>query len=160
MCSAYPSTPRKIIERRSTNAWALPAGRNWPHCSNSSNTTRGYGLIFLPAHTAASWNRRASKWRPAVLGKRGSVTSTPVSQQRRLSYVLLLNLGMVAGLVLVGVTAHSLGVLAAAGDFLADSAAIVLGLVAVHLRDRRGKKTAPTYVALINGSLLLAITIV
>lgn len=58
------------------------------------------------------------------------------SQQRRLGCVLALNLLMIAGLVLAGLTAHSLGVLAAAGDFAADSVALMLGLVAVALGDR------------------------
>ena len=65
---------------------------------------------------------------------------------------------MIAGLIIVGITAHSLGVLAAGGDFVADSLAIILGLVAVHLRDSHGKHQAPTYVALVNGSLLLIVT--
>lgn len=80
------------------------------------------------------------------------------SQTRRLSYLLLLNLAMIAGLVLVGLTAHSLGVLAAGGDFVADSMAIGLGLFAVHRRDRHGNALAPTYVALVNGAILLAVT--
>jgi cobalt-zinc-cadmium efflux system protein len=82
-----------------------------------------------------------------------------MTQQRRLSYVLLLNVAMITGLVIVGLTSHSLGVLAAGGDFIADSTAIVLGLIAVHLRDKHGNHRAPTYVALINGLLLLTITI-
>ena len=81
------------------------------------------------------------------------------SQQRRLSLLLALNLALIAALVVVGVAAHSIGVLAAAGDFVADSLAIVLGLVAVRLRDMRGRAMAPTYVALVNGALLLAVTI-
>lgn len=66
---------------------------------------------------------------------------------------------MITGLVIIGLTAHSLGVLAAGGDFIADSLAITLGLVAVHMRDRHGNQQAPRYVALINGLLLLAVTI-
>lgn len=82
-----------------------------------------------------------------------------MSQQRRLSLVLGLNLAMIAGLVVVGLTAHSLGVLAAGGDYVADSAAIVLGIVAVGIRNRVGAHSqAPTLVALINGSALLVVT--
>lgn len=81
-----------------------------------------------------------------------------MSQQRRLSYLLSLNIAMILGLVIVGLTSHSLGVLAAGGDFVADSLAITLGLMAVHLRDKHGQHRAPTYVALINGLLLLGIT--
>jgi cobalt-zinc-cadmium efflux system protein len=82
-----------------------------------------------------------------------------MSQQRRLSYVLLLNVAMITGLLIVGLTSHSLGVLAAGGDFIADSTAIALGLMAVYLRDKHGKHQAPTFVALINGLLLLGITV-
>ncbi|MDL2363092.1 MAG: cation diffusion facilitator family transporter [Patescibacteria group bacterium] len=82
-----------------------------------------------------------------------------MTQQRRLTYVLILNVLMITGLVIVGLTSHSLGVLAAGGDFIADSTAIVLGLIAVHLRDKHGNHRAPTYVALLNGLLLLSITI-
>lgn len=59
-----------------------------------------------------------------------------VSQRHRLTVVLGLNLAIIAGLVTVGVVAHSVGVRAAAGDALADSAALALGLIAVTLRDR------------------------
>ncbi len=82
-----------------------------------------------------------------------------MTQQRRLRYVLILNIVMIAGLLIVGLTSHSLGVLAAGGDFIADSFAIALGLMAVHMRDKHGKHQAPTYVALINGLLLLGITL-
>ena len=58
-----------------------------------------------------------------------------LSQIRRLAIVLALNLALIGGLVAVGITARSVGVLAAAGDTLADSVALVLGLVAVVLRD-------------------------
>ena len=82
-----------------------------------------------------------------------------MSQQKRLSIVLALNIAMIAGLISVGLASHSLGVLAAGGDFIADSLAIGLGLVAVNLRDKYGNKKAPTYVALVNGILLLGITV-
>lgn len=82
-----------------------------------------------------------------------------MSQQKRLRYLLALNVAMITGLIIVGLTSHSLGVLAAGGDFIADSFAIGLGLLAVYLRDNHGSRQAPTYVALINGLLLLAITV-
>ena len=44
--------------------------------------------------------------------------------------MLRLNLALVAALVIVGVTAHSLGVLAAGVDYLADAAAIAVSLFA------------------------------
>ncbi len=88
------------------------------------------------------------------------------SQRRRLACVLALNLGMIAGLVVVGVAANSLGVVAAAGDFAADSVALVLGLVAVAVRDHPGRVStggpsrATTVVAVINGAVLLTVTVV
>lgn len=83
-----------------------------------------------------------------------------VSQRRRLSILLGLNVLMIAGLVIVGFAAHSLGVLAAGGDYAADSAAILLGIIAVTIRDRVGPHSkAPTVVALINGGALLIVTI-
>lgn len=81
------------------------------------------------------------------------------SQRRRLSIVLGLNVAMIAGLVIVGLAAHSLAVLAAGGDYVADSAAIGLGLFAVVIRDRVGPHSkAPTYVALVNGAALLGVS--
>jgi cobalt-zinc-cadmium efflux system protein len=86
------------------------------------------------------------------------------SQRRRLGCVLGLNMLMIAALVVAGVSAHSLGVLAAAGDFAADSVALILGLLAVALRDRPSRAAdcpsrATTVVALINGAALLAVSV-
>lgn len=82
-----------------------------------------------------------------------------MSQRKRLSILLVLNLAMIGALVVVGLVAHSLGVLAAGGDYVADSAAILLGIVAVTIRQRVGEHSrAPTFVALINASALLVVT--
>jgi cobalt-zinc-cadmium efflux system protein len=81
-----------------------------------------------------------------------------MTQQRRLSIVLALNVLMITGLIVVGLLSHSISVLAAGGDFIADSLALVLGLVAIHMRDHHNQRQAPTYVALVNGLLLLCIT--
>lgn len=84
------------------------------------------------------------------------------SQRRRLGVVLALNLSLIAGLIVAGLAAQSVGVLAAAGDTAADSVALVLGLVAVAIRDRRdddrGPSNATTIVALVNGGWLLVVT--
>lgn len=73
--------------------------------------------------------------------------------------VLALNLAMILALVGVGLAAGSLAVLSAAGDFAADSVALVLGLIAVVVRDRTvgstGRHPATTVVALVNGAILL-----
>lgn len=83
-----------------------------------------------------------------------------MSQQARLSIVLGLNVALIAGLVLVGVSAHSMGVVAAAGDTAADSVALVLGLIAVAMRDRTThprRSLAIPIVALINAGALLIV---
>jgi hypothetical protein len=53
-----------------------------------------------------------------------------------LAIVLVMNLGLIAGLVIVGLSAHSLGVLAEGVDYLADTAAINVTLLATWLSDR------------------------
>ncbi len=93
-----------------------------------------------------------------------SNSSSPrLSQRRRLAIVLALNLALIGGLVIVGITARSVGVLAAAGDTLADSVALVLGLIAVALRDRNADDPSANrpiaIVALINATLLIAVTV-
>lgn len=75
--------------------------------------------------------------------------TTPRSQQHRLTILLALNLTMTAGLITAGYTAHSLGTLAAGGDYIADSAAIGLGIIAVH------RAHLALYVAGINAGVLL-----
>jgi cobalt-zinc-cadmium efflux system protein len=84
-----------------------------------------------------------------------------MTQQKRLSLVLALNLLMIAGLVLVGMSSHSLGVLAAGGDFAADSTAIILGILAIQIsKHPHGHPKATTYVAFINALALLIVTTV
>jgi cation diffusion facilitator family transporter len=88
------------------------------------------------------------------------VASAALSQRRRLGVLLGLNALMIVALVVVGFAAHSLGVLAAGGDYAADSAAILLGIIAVTIRERVGPQSkAPTVVALINGGALLVVTV-
>jgi cobalt-zinc-cadmium efflux system protein len=82
------------------------------------------------------------------------------SQRRRLTILLTLNLAMIVALVVVGFAAHSLGVLAAGGDYVADSAAIGLGILAVTVRDRVGDQSkAPTLVAVVNAAALLTVSV-
>jgi cobalt-zinc-cadmium efflux system protein len=59
-----------------------------------------------------------------------------VARTTRLAVVLLLNLALVAGLVVAGIGAHSVGVLAAGVDYLADAAAIGISLLAIGLARR------------------------
>jgi cobalt-zinc-cadmium efflux system protein len=82
-----------------------------------------------------------------------------VKQTTRLSIVLALNISIITGLLFVGLSSHSLGVLAAGGDYLLDCSAITLGLLAIYIRDRaNGRSKATTIVALINSVFLLIIT--
>jgi cobalt-zinc-cadmium efflux system protein len=97
---------------------------------------------------------------PALVASLGHMSAqTSQSQRRRLGILLALNAAMIAGLIIVGVLSHSLGVLAAGGDYIADSAAIALGIGAVAMRERGGERSkAPTIVALINALALLTVT--
>ncbi len=66
---------------------------------------------------------------------------------------------MITGLLVVGLTSHSLGVLAAGGDYAADSVAILLGIMAIRISIHpHGHPKATTYVAFINVIVLLAVT--
>ena len=85
-----------------------------------------------------------------------------MSRTRRLQAVLALNLALVAALVAVGVTAHSLAVLAEGGDYLLDAAGVIVALLAIRLAAVRSghdlnQPTATRAAALINGGWLLAL---
>lgn len=85
------------------------------------------------------------------------------SQRRRILIVLGLNVVLIAGLLIAGLIAHSVSVLAAAGDTVADCFALVLGLIAIALRDRdpdNPHAQRPIAIAaLVNAVLLLAVTV-
>jgi cobalt-zinc-cadmium efflux system protein len=75
--------------------------------------------------------------------------------------VLLLNGTMVVALVVVGVASHSLGVLAAGGDYLGDAAGVALSLMALRIsRHKHGHPRATSYAALANATFLLLVTAV
>jgi cobalt-zinc-cadmium efflux system protein len=86
-----------------------------------------------------------------------------VSQSQRLALVLGLNLALVAALVIVGLTAHSLGVLAAGVDYLADAAAIAVSLFAIELAHRPQRSAAHAHAtsiaAMVNAGWLLALNV-
>jgi cation diffusion facilitator family transporter len=88
-----------------------------------------------------------------------------MSKVGRLWLVLLLNLVLVTALVLIGLTAHSLGVLAAGVDYLADAAAIGVSLLAIRLARRAVNdgttryKSATNIAALVNAGWLLALNV-
>jgi cobalt-zinc-cadmium efflux system protein len=89
-----------------------------------------------------------------------------VSRTRRLTVVLALNLALITALVVVGLAAHSLAVLAAGADYLADAAAIGVSLLAIWLASRppsrarpHGHPRATNIAALVNAGWLLALNI-
>jgi len=82
-----------------------------------------------------------------------------VSQSRRVTLVLMLNIAMIAALIIAGLAAHSLALVSEGGDFFADSAALGLGLLAIYLRDHHRHENATTWVALINGLWLVVLSV-
>ena len=89
-----------------------------------------------------------------------------MSRVKRLTVVLLLNLGLIAALVIVGLAAHSLAVLAAGADYLADAAAIGVSLLAIWLASRPPSRARPhgyphatNIAALVNAGWLLVLNI-
>ena len=81
---------------------------------------------------------------------------------QRLTVVLVLNLALVAGLAVVGVSAHSLGVLAEGGDYLLDAVGAGLALLAIRLSARwaRGGLGPTGAVALFNAGWLLLLELI
>jgi cobalt-zinc-cadmium efflux system protein len=80
---------------------------------------------------------------------------------------LFLNLVLIAVLVLVGLAAHSLAVLAAGADYLADAGAIGVSLLAIWLAGRPPSRARPegypgatNVAALVNAGWLLVLNIV
>ncbi len=85
-----------------------------------------------------------------------------MSRTQRLVVVLVLNLALVAGLVAVGVTAHSVAVFAEGGDYLLDAAGVGVALLAIRLQGRPASRARPggypnatSVAALINAGWLL-----
>jgi len=90
-----------------------------------------------------------------------------VSRVQRLTVVLLLNLALITALVVAGLAAHSLAVLAAGADYLADAAAIGVSLLAIWLAGRPPSRRRPdgypgatNVAALVNAGWLLVLNIV
>lgn len=66
-----------------------------------------------------------------------------MSRADRLWIVLGLNMALVAGLLVVGLSAHSLGVLAEGADYLGDGAAIGVSLLAIWLSEQPASPRRP-----------------
>jgi cobalt-zinc-cadmium efflux system protein len=83
-----------------------------------------------------------------------------MTQEKRLALVLGINLAMVLGLLLVGLLAHSLGVLSAGADYLGDALGTGLSVAALRLSRRSGRHPrATSLAALANSSFLLLVTL-
>ncbi len=85
-----------------------------------------------------------------------------MSRMQRLIVVLVLNLGLVAALVIVGITAHSLAVLAEGSDYLLDAAGVAVALLAIRLSARSASRARPSptdVAALVNGGWLLILEV-
>ncbi len=83
-----------------------------------------------------------------------------MTQDTRLGLVLGINLAMVLALLLVGLLAHSLGVLASGADYIGDALGTGLSLVALKMsRNKHGHRGATSYAALANSSFLLLVTL-
>ena len=89
-----------------------------------------------------------------------------MSRVARLWIVFSLNISLIGALVVVGVVAHSLGVLAEGADYLADAAGICVALFAISLSNRThdsgaGSRypNATKWAALVNGVWLLVLTV-
>ena len=83
-----------------------------------------------------------------------------MTPEKRLGLVLVVNVTMILALLLVGVLAHSLGVLASGADYLGDALGTGLSLAALRLSQRhRGQQQLTSYAALVNASLLLLVTL-
>jgi cobalt-zinc-cadmium efflux system protein len=87
-----------------------------------------------------------------------------MSRAQRLTVVLGLNLALVTGLVVVGIGAHSVGVLAEGGDYLLDAAGAGLALLAIRLSARQASSRRPSaylrttgFAALVNSGWLLVL---
>lgn len=78
----------------------------------------------------------------------------------RLSLVFGINLAMILALLLAGLLAHSLGVLASGADYLGDALGTALALVAVKMSARKPSQTwATSLAALANSAFLLIVTV-
>jgi cobalt-zinc-cadmium efflux system protein len=89
-----------------------------------------------------------------------------VARTLRLTIVLALNLSLVTALVIVGLAAHSLAVLAAGVDYFADAAAIGVSLLAIRLASRPPSRARPdgypnatNIAAVVNAGWLLVLNI-
>lgn len=85
------------------------------------------------------------------------------SREWRLRAVFALNGAMIIGLIVVGLAAHSLGLISAAGDYIADALSIGLSITAVRLARRAptarrsfGYGRSTVLAALVNAALVVA----
>jgi cobalt-zinc-cadmium efflux system protein len=83
-----------------------------------------------------------------------------LTPDKRLGFVLVINVVMVLGLLGVGLAAHSLGVLASGADYLGDALGTGLSLAALRMsRHAHGHPRATSFAALANATFLLLVTL-
>ena len=89
-----------------------------------------------------------------------------MTRSHRLAITLVLNVVLVAGQVVFGIAAHSLGLLSDAGHNLSDVAAVIISLIAVRFTQRAptesrsfGYHRATILAALANAVMILAISV-
>src|SRR6266704_861493 len=126
-CGGRPRCPREALARTrvtSTTVWREPPPR-----------------LPAPRHLLSTFDRPVP---PDGGDSPGRLIGSPhVSRIQRLTVVLVLNLGLVAALVAVGITAHSLAVLAEGGDYLLDAAGVAVALLAIRLSARSSGRPRP-----------------
>jgi hypothetical protein len=113
-------TRRRLTDPRGPVMAAGTGTTPGPHCSRSAGPPL---RVVFEARPPALGGPDASR-EPHTLGR--------VSRNQRFA-VLALNLGLVTALVVTGLDAHSLAVLAAGADYLADAGAIGVSLLAIRL---------------------------
>src|SRR5207237_998164 len=98
----------------------------WPGFMCDGAHTRRNALV-APIHPPRAVGSH-SEWRSAAKPR----ILPDVTQAERLALVSAVNLALVASLVLVGLLAHSLGVLASGADYLGDALGAALSLAAIR----------------------------
>jgi cobalt-zinc-cadmium efflux system protein len=179
-CSATRTLPRTgNADSASVKPCRTPGPRRWKHLSGprarliDRRSGRHVRAAARPRRTtsAGSVTGQPSDSGPRPPASQGVAAGKlsiawDVTRTGRLRVVLVLNLLLVSGLVVVGLSSHSLGVLAEGVDYLADTAAIAVSLLAIWLSNRpssakhpNGYPKATTLAAALNAGWLLVLSL-
>jgi cobalt-zinc-cadmium efflux system protein len=155
------------VGRQSMSPSARRMGLN--HCGLHSS---GLGSTPSPdplGHSIPADLHQGQRHSPGGRGQGARISVGYLAAMRRttrLWLVLALNLVLIVALIVVGIGAHSLGVLAAGADYLADAAAIGVSLVAIRLSTLPPTAARPngfpkvtTWAALVNAGWLLVLSV-